>query len=508
VTTRIVTFILTGAIVAAAACDDSQLEPFPDPPPRGFEQQAYIKPSNTAADDRFGSSVALSADGKTLAVGALFEDSGATGVGGDQALDNDRDSGAVYVFTRADARSPWTQQAYIKAPSTSQDAGFGSYVALSADGSTLAVSAPLEGSNATGVNSTPTGSAEQSGAVYVFTRRDETWTEQAFIKASNAGDDDQFGSSLALSGDGSMLAVGAWFEDSPGTGVGGTQDGESEQASGAVYVFARTSTRWSQEAYLKASDSRAFINFGASAALSRDGSTLAVGTGTNGSTVYVFTRSSSTWTQRALVGASGGEPGDGFGSSVALSDDGSTLAVGAPLEDSAAIGVDGDRADDGAPQSGAVYVFTGGGAMWTQRAYLKASNTRASDEFGRRLALSSDGATLAVGAQLEGSAATGIDGDQADRSAPHSGAVYVFKSTRTTWTQQHYVKASSTARAARFGSSVALSGDGSTLAAGAFGESSTATGVDSDQADDQATKSGAVYILAAPPAKADDSNII
>jgi hypothetical protein len=504
-------------LLAAAACADPRLEPPPDASleplpgasleplpdePRGFEHQAYLKPSNIAADERFGFSVALSADGKTLAVGALSEDREATGVGG-----------AVYVFTRADAMSPWTQQAYVKASNTSQDAGFGAFVALSADGATLAVSAPLESSSATGVNGTRTGGAAQSGAVYVFTRRDETWTEQAFLKASNTGEGDQFGASLALSSDGTTLAVGAWLEDSSGVGVGGAQDRESAQDSGAVYVFTRTSTSWSQQAYLKASERRALLGFGVSAALSRDGSTLAVGTGTHGGAVHVFTRSSSTWTQQAVVRASSGETGDAFGFSVALSDNGTTLAVGAPLEDSAATGVNGGQANNGASQSGAVYLFTGSGAMWTQWAYIKASNTGAGDEFGRRLALAASpdhyGWTLAVGAQLEASAATGIDGDGADNSAPRSGAVYVFQSV-----QPYYVKASNTAMGDRFGSGVALSGDGLTLAVGAVGEASAATGVDRDGADGGADggakPSGAVYVLesAAPPTKGNDGNIM
>src|SRR5690606_18167910 len=109
-----------------------------------------------------------------------------------------------------------------------------------------------------------------------------------------------------------------------------------------------------------------------------------------------------------------GASGDQFGWSVALSADGSTLAVGAYLEDSAATGVNGDQANDTAGNSGAVYVFTRSGAIWSQQAYLKASNTGPSDFFGYRVALSADGSTLAVGAYLEDSAATGVDGDQAD----------------------------------------------------------------------------------------------
>jgi hypothetical protein len=491
-------------LLAAASCGYPGLEhsaDAPQPPPDTtshiFAQQAYVKASNTAADDRFGFSVALSANGLTLAVGAPREDSHATGVAGNQASDNQPDSGAVYVFTRGDTMSPWTQQAYVKASNTGADAIFGTYVALSADGSTLAVSARGESSKATGVNPPPpTSSAIHSGAVYVLEREGATWTERSFIKASNTATDDQFGSSLALSSDGATLAVGALNEGSDGIGVNGRQDLRTSQgaSSGAVYVFTRVAAMWSQHAYVKASDSRANINFGLSVALSGDGSTLAAGTDDT-DTVYVFARAGTTWIQEAFVGASHTEPGDRFGSSLALSGDGSMLAVGAPSEASSATGVNGNQADNSAPQSGAAYVFRRAGAMWTQRAYVKASNTDAGDQFGGRLALSADGATFVVGAQLEGSAATGIGGDQADNSATRSGAVQVFKLSGTAWTQPHYVKASNSGSNDQFGSSIALSGDGSMLVVGAFGEASTATGVGGDQADDLAMTSGAVYLF-------------
>ncbi|MBL4633365.1 MAG: FG-GAP repeat protein, partial [Kofleriaceae bacterium] len=112
---------------------------------------------------------------------------------------------------------------------------------------------------------------------------------------------------------------------------------------------------------------------------------------------------------------------DQFGISVSLS--GNTLAIGAPLEDSNAIGTDGNQNDDSALGSGAVYVFTRMGSTWTQQAYLKASNTGDNDEFGTSISLSGD--TVAVGAPREDSNAKGVDGNQNDNSSSSSGAVYV-----------------------------------------------------------------------------------
>jgi hypothetical protein len=127
------------------------------------------------------------------------------------------------------------------------------------------------------------------------------------------------------------------------------------------------------------------------------------------------------------VKASNTDAGDLFGVGLALSADGNTMAVGAYLEASAATGFNGNQADNSSVAAGAVYVFRRTGAAWVQESYLKASNTGASDSFGKALALSSDGITLAVGAPNEASSATGINGNQSDNSALASGAVYVFR---------------------------------------------------------------------------------
>src|SRR5690606_11498132 len=118
----------------------------------------------------------------------------------------------------------------------------------------------------------------RSGAVYVFVRADDSWSQQAYIKASNTDESDGFGSSVALSTDGSTLAVGAIDEASNATGTSGAgQDNNDASSAGAVYVFVRSGSGWSQQAYLKASNTDVGDNFGVSMALSGDGRTLAVG---------------------------------------------------------------------------------------------------------------------------------------------------------------------------------------------------------------------------------------
>jgi hypothetical protein len=143
--------------------------------------------------------------------------------------------------------------------------------------------------------------------------------------------------------------------------------------------------------------------------------------------IYVFTRSGSTWSQQAYVKASNTDGADSFGSSVSLSADGNTAAVGATGEACSATGVDGDQNNNGAPYSGAVYVFSRSGTTWSQQAYVKATNTDGDDIFGGTLGLNGSGKTLAVGAANEQSNATGIDGNQTDNSAPSSGAAYVYE---------------------------------------------------------------------------------
>jgi len=373
-----------------------------------LKQTAYIKASNAEAYDYFadgggnqghnGNSIALSGDGSTMVVGAPYESSGSTGVNGNQNDNSAYASGAVYMFARQG--SSWVQQAYIKASNADQSDHFGASVALSRDGNTLAVAAPWESSAATGINGDQNdNSLRQAGAVYVFSRAGSTWTQQAYIKASNTGragegevpgDGDQFGYSLALSGDGNTLAVGAISEDGAAQQVNGNERDDSQQSAGAAYVFVRSGTTWTEQAFIKANNPR---------------------------------------------------PYNSFGVKLALSGDGNTLAVTAYLEDNAAQGV---RAPERQPflivdhldpwreqrkqaeESGAVYFYTRSGATWTQRAYVKGSNTEAGDEFGSAVALSTDGRIMAVGAHNEDGSSKGIGGNQADNSADDSGAVYVF----------------------------------------------------------------------------------
>lgn len=405
-----------------------------------WSQQAFIKAASPGEGANFGSTVALSEDGNTLAVAAYYEASAATGINGNQ---NDRsipEAGAVYLFTRTGAT--WTQQAYIKASNTGNAASgddfaegdqFGYSMALSSDGNTLAVGAIGEDSNATGINGNQAdNSANQSGAVYVFTRSGAAWTQQAYVKSAMTRPNVLFGYGVGVSGNGSTLAVAEY---------------DADRGKGALYVLTRSGGAWAHQARIQADNAENGDSLGYSMAISDDGNTIAAGaadedcmkTGinppgcdmdqrsdTSAGAAYVFVRRGSTWTQQAFIKASNTGDHDWFGVRIAISGDGNTVAVGAPNEDSAATGVDGNQGDNSAQESGAVYYYTRSGTTWTQRAYVKASNTHTGDEFGSSLALSRDGRMLLVGAHNEDGGAKGVNGNQADRSVREAGAAYLF----------------------------------------------------------------------------------
>ncbi len=363
-----------------------------------YVQQAHLTASNPGTGDQFGYSVSVSGD--TVVVGAIGEDSGATGVNGNEMDNSAPGSGAAYVFVRTG--HTWSQQAYLKASNTDAGDSFGYSVSVSGD--TIVVGAYLEDSNATGVNGDQAyNSFLSAGAIYVYVRSGGVWSQQAYLKASNTGYQDYFGWSVAVSDN--TIVVGAPAEDSSATGVNGTgTDTSSSALSGAAYIFERSGGTWSQQAYLKAHNS-------------------------------------------------GG--GDEFGESVSISGD--TVVVGAEREDSNATGVNGDHTNNSVSAAGAAYVYVRSGGMWSQQAYLKASNTEVEDQFGHAVAISGD--TIVVGTNQEDSNATGVNGDQTNNSALASGAAYVFVRESGAWSQQAYLKPPTTVVQNRLGWSVSVSGN-------------------------------------------------
>ena len=356
-------------------------------------------PETGAPDDRFGYAVAV--DGDTVFVGAYLSRVTATA------------QGAAYAFVLRDGRQ--VEQQKVFANDGVEEDYLGNMVAL--DGDTLAV----------GASFADVGTKASQGAVYVFTRNGASWTFQQKLTANDGVAGNYFGQALALSGN--TLAVGAHYNSSG-----------NFTAMGAVYVFTRTGTVWTQQPKIIPNGGTAFNFFGYAVALSGD--TLAVGAvGANAEkgAVYIYTRTAGGWTPQPPLSANDGAPGDHFGNAVAL--DGDTLAVGASSDSTGTVA-----------GHGAAYVFTRSGTVWTQAPKITGPDGETQDYFGHAVALHGD--TLAVSAVRDN---VGMNPDQ--------GSIYVFGRVGTSWSFRQQLTAHDGVAQQSFGSGLALSGD--TLVVGA-----------------------------------------
>ncbi|HND20040.1 MAG TPA: hypothetical protein PLB18_11735, partial [Acidobacteriota bacterium] len=274
-----------------------------------WSQQQKLTASDGAASDIFGWSVAIT--GETAVVGARGDDIGAN-----------TDQGSAYVFVRSG--TTWSQQQKLTASDGAAFDQFGLSVAIS--GETVVVGAAGD----------DIGAAIDQGSAYVFVRSGATWSQQQKLTASDGAGDDEFGQSVAISGE--TVVVGAFLDD-----IGANID------QGSVYVFVRTGATWSEQQKLTASDGAMSDQFGISVAIS--GETVVVGAylddvsaNTNQGSAYVFVRTGTTWSQRQKLTTSDGAVDDRFGISVAIS--GETAVVGSYFDDIGA-----------ATDQGSAYVF-------------------------------------------------------------------------------------------------------------------------------------------------------
>ncbi len=305
-----------------------------------WTQQQRLTAADGAADDLFGTSVAISGD--TVVAGAYCD------IGGNA------DQGAAYVFVRNG--STWTQQQKLTASDGAAGANF-TRVAISGD--TVVVGAFLHDIG---------GNADQ-GATYVFARTGATWTQQQKLTASDGATFDHFGVSVAISGD--TAVVGAYKNDI---------DGNADQ--GAAYVFTRSGATWTQQQKLTASDGAADDYFANSVAISGDTAVVGaflrnIGGNADQGAVYVFERNGATWIQQQRLTASDGNSNTVFfGRQVGISGDIVVVGMGGAI--------------------GSAYVFARSGEMWTERQKLTASDGSPFDTFGYSVDIS--GATVLVGA--------------------------------------------------------------------------------------------------------------
>ena len=413
-----------------------------------WSQQTKLTAPDAAAFDEFGHSVSIS--GGTALVGSWLDDP------------KGANSGSAYVFSRSG--NSWSMQAKLSASDGAVLDEFGGAVSVTPG---VAVVSSQKDDDL----------GSDSGSAYVFVRSGIKWNQQAKLTAADGAAWDEFGGSLSSVGD--TVIVGANKDDDRGND------------SGSAYLFSRTGAIWIQQQKLTAPDGAGGDYFGAAVAIS--GEAALVGAywdddrGGNSGSAYLYSRSGTTWSQKAKLTAPDGTATDHFGQAVAISgdvdivgaywdddkgaDSGSvylsrlcfketwelqaklTATGGSPGDlhaaavslsgESSLVGVPGD--DDRGSGSGSAHVYSRGATTWAQQGKLTAADGAADDGFGVSTALSVD--TALVGAP-----------DDDDRGSG-SGSAYLFARTGTTWAQQGKLTAADGAASDAFGAAADLTAD-------------------------------------------------
>jgi predicted outer membrane repeat protein len=388
--------------------------------------------SDGASQDSFGKSVSISSDGATAIVGAHGDD------------DNGNSSGSAYIYSLE--KGIW-QETKLLASDGHLYHYFGRSVSISSDGATAIVGAPTDGAY------------YFSGSAYIYSLVKGIWQETKHLTSGQPTYGDSFGNSVSISSDGATVIVGAHGDDDNGN------------SSGSAYIYSLVNGIW-QQTKLLASDGASNDNFGVRVSLSGDGTSAIVGAngdddnGSYSGSAYIYSLVKGIWQETKLL-ASDGATQDYFGNSVSISSDGATVIVGAR----------GD--DDNGTSSGSAYIYSLVKGIW-QETKLLASDGASHDYFGDSVSISSDGATAIVGA---------YGGD----NYPSSGSAYIYSLVKGIW-QETKLLASDGATQDYFGNSVSISSDGATVIVGAHGD------------DDNGTRSGSAYIYLSPFIYSEDCN--
>ncbi len=386
---------------------------------------------DTADGDLFGQCVAISGDGKVIAAAAPHDDDAGSG------------AGAVYIFTQ-NSLGEWQRVQKF----TDGDENFGGAnnsttwphpdsLSLSADGSIFVVGNQF--SNQSG--------AGDGGMAVIYTRVGATWSLTQKIFSSDIAANDNFGSGVCVSGDGSTIVVGA-----PG-------DDDGASAQGSAYIFEKVGATWTQVQKIIQSDTLSNGFFGSKVRISDDGTTLVVGanrhdepyTSAAGDTgaAYIFEKGGGgTWSQTLKLyptTASGPGGGGRFSHGLDISGDGNVIAAGAPYDDTTSSNM------------GIVFMYVKSGGTWSATPTQTFQyNTAVTEDkyFGWSVGLSQNGNTLIVGAPYE------------DTEQTQSGAIHIYERTNGVWTpvKREYTGVNPSGEG--FGTSVAISDDGKVYIAG------------------------------------------
>ncbi len=399
------------ALLAVSGCDEGAFTDITgEVDTNYFHGTQKFLASDGAGSDQFGEHVAVSADGSTVVASASVDDGS---------------RGSAYVYR-------WNGQSWVEMKLTANDGlasdGFGRSVAISADGKTVVIGAPY--------TENPEANA---GSVYVFRWNGSAYVQVDKLQPVTNVENAMFGTSVSVSGDGSRIAVGAVYVNFSG---GSTW--------GAVYIFRRNGSTYELLGSALNAPTPQNYDFFCEVALSSDGSTLAVGAmrydAYNGA-VFVFQWNGSNYSNGQRLVTVDQTSGERLGDSISISADGSTVVAGASAYSS---------------NRGAVYVFRRNGSSYAQVNKLIASDGAASDYFGISVAVSGDGGRVAAGAYHDNEAYV------------EQGSAYLYRWNGSEYVQSEKLLATDVAAANYcYGSGIALSADDSTLVVGAYGYSSS-----------------------------------
>ena len=368
-----------------------------------WAQEAYIKAANNQSGDKFGYPVL---DNNTLAVGVRYEDSNQKTITmGSTASSNNSssNSGAVYVYKRTG--TTWAQEAYIKAANADSNDYFGGFSTSHAmEGDLLAVGAYGEDSNQNSITNTASSnnSNTDSGAVYVYKRGGAN-----SVVVNQAGGEDWNGT-----------------YDFVGTDCGWRGNGcKNNYQKGNYHIFRNEGGYWYLDKQNVGTEYRVAFNDDSDTPPTTGWQVV----GNGQAPAPTLTVNTSGWTQEAYIKPSNSGAGDSFGVSVSIS--GNLMAVGATGEDSNQSTItNGSTAssNNDLSNSGAVYIFERTDSGWVQKAYIKPPNPDVNDYFGRSVSL--NGKTLLVTSRDDSNQTTITNGTTAsdDNSNADSGAAYVF----------------------------------------------------------------------------------
>ena len=376
----------------------------------------------------------------------------------------------VVSFTTKISYIANTEQAKLLASDGGASDAFGASSAISGDGNYAIVGAYYNGQN----------------SAYVYKRTGTNWTQEAKLTSGFIGaGTEAFGHSVSISGDGSYAIVGAygwnsnkgcavifsrsgtlWTEqpmllandgidgDYFGISVCMSDDGlyaiigatGDDSSKGSVYIFTRSGTTWSQQAKIVAADGIANDQFGVSLDINGIGTYCIIGawfadlpSKANAGAAYIFTRSGTTWSQQTKLNANDSESEGRFGKSVAISDDGSYAVVGAPQTSA---------------NRGSAYIFIRSGSTWTKEAkLLNRDGSGTNDLFGEESSMNNNGSVVVISARAH---------------AGNRGAAYIFTRSGTTWTQQSKLMASDGTSGDHFAKSLDINNDAKYIIAGAM----------------------------------------